>query len=168
MFAVKKGVGGKYYLETRKVFDREEQKVYQIPIRIEDNKGMAATSILTLVIGDKNDNPMRPGASSIFVYNYEGRAPDTEIGRVYVNDPDDWDLPDKTFKFKDDGKFTGKFSLNPNTGMITMLRGIRLLSEITPFEMEFIVSDPTHGQTGTKAVTAIVNVMVKRITEEAE
>ena len=41
--------------------------------------------------------PMVPGASSIFVNNYEGRAPDTEIGRVYVEDPDDWDLPDKTF-----------------------------------------------------------------------
>lgn len=48
-------------------------------------------------MGDKNDNPMRPGESEIFVYNYEGKAPDTEIGRVFVNDPDDWDLPDKTF-----------------------------------------------------------------------
>ena len=34
------------------------------------------------------------------MYNYRGLAPTTEIGRVYVTDPDDWDLPDKTFKFK--------------------------------------------------------------------
>merc|ERR1719342_1618590 len=156
-----------YVLVTKVVFDREQQKEYQIPILIEDNKGLAATSILKLVIGDRNDNPMKPGTSSIFVYSYEGREPDTEIGRVYVNDPDDWDLPDKTFKFKDVAKFQGKFSLNKNTSMITMLRGIRLLSEITEFEMEFVVSDPTHGQTGAKAVTATVNVMVKRITEEA-
>ena len=42
---------------------------------------MAGTSNLRLIIGDRNDNPMKPGASSIFVYNYEGSAPDTEIGR---------------------------------------------------------------------------------------
>ncbi len=40
------------------------------------------------------------GSSEIFVYNYEGRAPTTKIGRVFVDDPDDWDLPDKTFRFK--------------------------------------------------------------------
>ena len=51
-------------------------------LRIEDNKGMAGTSNLRLIIGDRNDNPMKPGASSIFVYNYEGSAPDTEIGRL--------------------------------------------------------------------------------------
>ena len=61
-----------YYLVTKVMFDREEQKEYQIPVRIEDNKGMAATSELRLVIGDVNDNPMAPGASSVFVYNYEG------------------------------------------------------------------------------------------------
>jgi len=54
--------------------------------------------IFKLTIGDKNDNPMKQGESEIFVYNYEGKAPDTEIGRVFVNDPDDWDLPDKTFQ----------------------------------------------------------------------
>ena len=41
-----------------------------------------------------------PGSSEIFVYNYRGKAPTTEIGRVYVKDLDDWDLPDKTFYFK--------------------------------------------------------------------
>jgi hypothetical protein len=43
---------------------------------------------------------MGPGSSQIFVYNYEGRAPTTQIGRVFVEDPDDWDLPFKTFRFK--------------------------------------------------------------------
>jgi len=166
MFGVKKGAGGKYYLETKKVFDREEQKVYQIPIRIEDNKGMAATSVLTLVIGDKNDNPMAPGASKIFVYNYEGRAPDTDIGRVFVNDPDDWDLPDKTFRFKDSTKFQG-FGLNMYTGMITMKRGIKLRQEVEEFFMEFIVEDPVHNQVGANAVSANVSVTVQRIPQEA-
>ena len=165
-FSVKKGSNGKYYLETLTAFDREEKKVYQIPIRIEDNKGMAATSILTLVIGDKNDNPMQPGASTIFVYNYEGRAPDTEIGRVYVKDPDDWDLPDKSFKFRDPRKFPD-FDLNRNTGMITMLKGIKLDQEIQEYLMEFVVEDPVHQQIGPNAVTANVTVTVQKIPQEA-
>lgn len=165
MFEVSRS-GTKFYLETKKRFDREEQKVYKIPIRIEDNQGMAATSILTLIIGDINDNEMKDGASEIFVYNYEGRAPDTEIGRVYVNDPDDWDLPDKTFKFKEPHKFPG-FSLNRYTGMITMKQGIKLSQEIQEFFMEFVVEDPRHGQVGTKAANANVTVTVQRIPHEA-
>ena len=85
------------------MFDRESQKEYEILITTEDNKGLAATSILKLIIGDRNDNPMSPETSRIFMYNYEGRAPDTEIGRVYAEDPDDWDLPDKTSRFKEPG-----------------------------------------------------------------
>ncbi len=86
------------------MFDRESQKEYEILITTEDNKGVAATSILKLIIiGDRNDNPMSPETSRIFMYNYEGRAPDTEIGRVYAEDPDDWDLPDKTSRFKEPG-----------------------------------------------------------------
>ena len=156
--------GTDYYLVTKVMFDREEQKEYQIPIRIEDNKGMAATSELKLVIGDVNDNPMAPGASSIFVYNYKGEAPNTEIGRVYVTDPDDWDLPDKTFEFK--SSHNG-FSLNPDTGMITMLRGIKLAQEVNTFFLEFLVEDPTHQQTGRKAVPANVTVTVKKLPKEA-
>ena len=162
---VKQGTG-EYVLVTKKTFDREEQKEYYIPITIEDNKGLPATSTLRLIIGDVNDNDMKPGSSNIFVYNYEGLAPDTEIGRVYVEDPDDWDLPDKTFRFSDPRKFPD-FSLNPNTGMITMKRGIKLLSEINEFDMEFIVEDHKRGQTGRNAVKATVNVVVKMIPEVA-
>lgn len=55
------------------VFDREEKKSYQVPIMISDNgvPTMTGTSILTVIIGDQNDNQMKPGESSIFVYNYK-------------------------------------------------------------------------------------------------
>ena len=166
-FVVKVGAGGKYYLDTLVKFDREEQKVYTIPIRVEDNQGMAGTSFLTLVIGDKNDNPMAPGASSIFVYNYEGLAPDTAIGRVYVADPDDWDLPDKTFELLDPSSFPD-FRVDGATGMVTMLSGIKLeAAAASTFAMSFLVSDPTHGQTGPRAVPANVTVTVQRIPEIA-
>ena len=78
---------------------------------------MGRTSVL--VVGDRNDNPMAGGSSEVFVYNYEGRAPNSEIGRVYVTDLDDWDLHDKTFRMVDREKFPG-FELDRNTGMITM------------------------------------------------
>jgi hypothetical protein len=89
---------------------------------------------------------MAPGYSEIFVYNFEGTAPDTQIGRVYVKDPDDWDLPDKTFRFKNPTQWRRDFALDRNTGMITMLKTITLEDEMNNFLIEFEVEDPTHGQ----------------------
>ncbi len=123
-------------------------------------------SILPLIIGDENDNPMEPGHSDIFVYNYEGRAPDTQIGRVYVKDKDDWDLPDKTFRFKNSYLHQG-FALDRTNGMITMKRNIDLPEEINSFLIHFLVEDPVHNQVGTAAVEATVNVTVQKIPKEA-
>lgn len=143
------------------VYDREEQKEYFIPIMITDSgmPRMRNVSILHLIIGDVNDNPMKEGESKIFVYNYKGEAPDTEIGRVYVEDPDDWDLPDKTFEWKDDMP-DHRFELRD--GMITLREG-------TPpgeYELYFHVTEeslavPKHS------VQAKVTVTVKEIPEEA-
>lgn len=79
-------------LVAKVTFDREERKEYAIPIVINDSgqPNLSATSTLTVVIGDLNDNPMSDGSSSILVYNYRNSLPDTEIGRVYVQDADDW------------------------------------------------------------------------------
>ncbi|XP_011871783.1 PREDICTED: DE-cadherin [Vollenhovia emeryi] len=149
------------HLYARVKFDREKRKSYDIPIAITDSgvPSMTGTSTLTVIIGDENDNPMREGSSSIFVYNYKGEAPDTEIGRVYVNDPDDWDLPDKSFDWASphDG-----FSLNASTGMITLLSG----TSNDTFVLKFVVTErgqiiPSHQ------VYAYVNVTVKELPEEA-
>ncbi|XP_018044392.1 PREDICTED: DE-cadherin-like [Atta colombica] len=148
-------------LYARTVFDREMQKSYDIPIAITDSGSppMTGTSTLTVIIGDENDNPMREGSSSIFVYNYKGEAPDTEIGRVYVNDPDDWDLPDKTFKWVSphDG-----FHLNTSTGMITLLSG----TSNDTFVLKFVVTEQSKVISWHQ-VQAYVNVTVKELPEEA-
>lgn len=152
----------KDYLVALGVYDREEQKEYYIPIMITDSgyPRMRNVSILHLIIGDVNDNPMKEGKSSIFVYNFEGKIPDTEIGRVYVEDPDDWDLPDKIFSWKD-GMEDSHFSVNVN-GMIT-------LREDTPageYELYFHVTEESRD-VPLHSVTAEVIVTVKEIPEEA-
>lgn len=145
-------------------FDREQQKEYFIPVMITDNgqpKPLSKVSILHLVIGDVNDNEMQDGESKIFVYNYKGESPNADIGRVYVDDLDDWDLPDKTFNWRD-GYSPEHFMLNTDTGMITMLQGTRG----GDYELHFTVTEqssffPRHS------VSAKVLVTVKEISEEA-
>ncbi|KAE8744365.1 hypothetical protein FOCC_FOCC009018 [Frankliniella occidentalis] len=162
---------GIYNTELRAtvVFDREEKKSYQVPIMITDNgvPTMTGTSTLTVIIGDQNDNAMKPGQSSIFVYNYKPDStdieigPDTEIGRVYVDDPDDWDLPDKYFAWTGNSQHP-HFNLNSGTGMITMYQG-------TPngtYELHFTVTEEC-ALISHHSVEAVVNVTVKEIPEEA-
>ncbi|XP_050421332.1 DE-cadherin isoform X2 [Adelges cooleyi] len=143
-------------------FDREEKKVYVIPITISDSgiPRMTGTSNLQVIIGDENDNPMKPGRSSVFVYTYKGESPDMEIGRVYVDDPDDWDLPDKKFRLLNGPHLN--FDLKSETGMITMLQGTR---EQT-FVLEFEVTEQ-GAKIQRHTVNATVVVTVKEIPEEA-
>lgn len=151
------------YLVAMDVYDREAQKEYYIPISISDSglPRMSNVSILHLIIGDLNDNAMKDGTSEIFIYNYNGEAPDMEIGRVYVDDPDDWDLPDKTFNWKENIP-DERFSLNPSDGMIT----IREHTKEGKYTLYFDVTEssrdiPEH------VTLATVHVTVKYIPEEA-
>lgn len=149
-------------LQALTTFDREEKKVYNIPITITDSgiPSMTGTSTLQVVIGDENDNPMKPGRSSIFVYTYKGESPDMEIGRVYVDDLDDWDLPDKKFKWLHGPH--ERFDLKSETGMITMLQNTKEQTFVLEFEIT---------EQGTKIARHTVNstvvVTVKEIPEEA-
>ncbi|XP_047118486.1 neural-cadherin-like [Schistocerca piceifrons] len=150
---------GMAVLSSLRSFDRELQKQYIIPIIIKDsgNPPMSGTSTLTITIGDINDNMMLPGSKDIYVYNFMGQAPDTEIGRVYVYDLDDWDLPDKTFHWETTEH--PLFQLNPSTGMITMREG-------TPngrYKLKFRVYDHKHNQAD---IQANVTITVQNISEE--
>jgi Cadherin cytoplasmic region/Laminin G domain len=122
---------------------------------------MSNVSILHLVIGDINDNAMKEGSSNIFVYNYKGEAPDVEIGRVYVDDPDDWDLPDKSFNWKD-GVSHPNFALNKDNGMITMVYG----TSDGEYHLHFTVVEQSR-LIDRHQVDAHVNITVREIPEEA-
>ncbi|KAH9632588.1 hypothetical protein HF086_012395 [Spodoptera exigua] len=153
-------------LSTLVSFDREQRKEYKIPVAITDSgtPRLTGVSILHVVIGDKNDNPMAPGHSDIFVYNYKGEAPDTEIGRVYVDDPDDWDLADKRFMWLPSYEQRSPyFDIHSNTGMITMKEG-------TPngtYLLRFNVTEENEPLVPFHWVEATVNVTIKEIPEEA-
>lgn len=56
---------------------------------------------------------MHDGTTNIYVYSYLGRLGRTVIGRVYVDDLDDWDLNDKQFEWGSGGQVSG-FTLAPN------------------------------------------------------
>ncbi|XP_050545953.1 DE-cadherin isoform X3 [Daktulosphaira vitifoliae] len=149
-------------LQALTTFDREEKKVYEIPITISDSgiPKMTGTSKLLVIIGDENENPMKPGRSSIFVYTYKGESPDMEIGRVYVDDPDDWDLHDKKFRWLNGPHLN--FDLKSETGMITMLQGTREQTYVLEFDItEESRLIPRHS------VNATVVITVKEIPEEA-
>nr|CAD7453923.1 unnamed protein product [Timema tahoe] len=141
-------------------FDRELQKEYLVPIVIKDSGSptMSSTSTLTVVIGDVNDNKMRPGSKDIFVYNYMGQAQDSRIGRVFVYDADDWDLPDKTFYWE--GAEHPRFKLNEESGMITMKHG----TKDGRYHLRFKVYDRKQSQTD---VPANVTVTVRGLPHEA-
>nr|BAD91054.1 Af1-cadherin [Artemia franciscana] len=162
-FAVNKAPSGVWQLHSNVMFDREERKVYNIPIVISDNGGgdpsrrQTGTSTLEVVIGDENDNDMKDGKSAITVYNYKNSLPDTMIGRAYVDDPDDWDLPDKEFTWFDTIQPT-YFSLHPK-GMITMKAG-------TPAG-EYRLRIKVYDQKWNSQATAEVIVNSIEIPEEA-
>ncbi|XP_043190768.1 DE-cadherin-like isoform X2 [Amphibalanus amphitrite] len=144
-------------------FDREMQKEYNIPVVVSDRDtasptSLTGTSLFTIIIGDENDNDMKDGVSAISVFNFEGKMPDTVVGRVYVDDPDDWDLPDKTFSWLE-GEEYRHFELDRDTGNITMKYG-------TPngsYPLKFQVFDKKFQST----VSALVTVEVRLLPREA-
>lgn len=89
---------------------------------------------------------------------HQGQSPDTEIGRVYVYDLDDWDLPDKKFFWE--SLEHDQFRLDQDTGMIYMISG----TADGKYHLKFRVFDRKHTQTD---VPANVTVTVKTIPHEA-
>ncbi|XP_042242200.1 neural-cadherin-like [Homarus americanus] len=103
-------------LWTVKAVDREEHRELLVEVLTADAQGLSATHTVTVIIDDLNDNPMRPASKTVYLWKTQGGGSDAPLGRVYVNDPDDWDLGDKTFRWL--GSPDPLFTLNADDGTI--------------------------------------------------
>ncbi|KAK7483025.1 hypothetical protein BaRGS_00025688, partial [Batillaria attramentaria] len=163
------GGNGTGLVTTSNTFDREQQKYYTIPIVMWDMRGVnqalskTGTNTLTVTIADVNDNPQSPGHQDVFVYNYKGLFGDFVIGRVYVTDLDDWDLPDKTFTYVGPEWMKAYFSVDPNLGDITMKKGVPSNTFTTPYKFEVDVYDRVDDTT----VRSTVSVVIHELSEQA-
>uniref|UniRef100_A0A0M3K3B8 Cadherin-related hmr-1 (inferred by orthology to a C. elegans protein) n=1 Tax=Anisakis simplex TaxID=6269 RepID=A0A0M3K3B8_ANISI len=151
---------GSMIVTAKERFDREAEvpgKKLEIPIILTDRGGLSIQRSVYVIIGDQNDSPMTDGTMTIFVNSYRGKLGKTMIGRVYVEDKDDWDLPDKTFTWAP-GKSLPGFELASN-GEITMD------ADMPPrtYQMVANVVDKRRNE----HAQGTVNVVVKLVPEAA-
>ncbi|XP_071534252.1 neural-cadherin-like [Panulirus ornatus] len=138
--------------------DREEERQLRVEVVVADAQGLATTQALTVVVDDCNDHPMKPAAKTVHLWTTQGGVWEAPLGRVYVEDPDDWDLGDKTFRWR--GAPHPLFSLRPEDGALhasTHLHQGR-------YELQFLVSDRAWDQ---RDVSANVTVLVKVLSHDA-
>ncbi|XP_032376231.1 LOW QUALITY PROTEIN: neural-cadherin-like [Etheostoma spectabile] len=115
-FYLQDNLNGTVTLTALRMFDRERQKEFLIPIIMSDSghPAQTVTSTLTVTIGDQNDHAHMAGEKKIFINSHRGRMPTTVLGKVYSPDPDDWD--NKTYVFE--GHVPSYFILNKRTGFL--------------------------------------------------
>uniref|UniRef100_A0A0N4ZYG1 Cadherin domain-containing protein n=1 Tax=Parastrongyloides trichosuri TaxID=131310 RepID=A0A0N4ZYG1_PARTI len=140
-------------------FDREASepgKLVEIPVIIQDRNGTEGQNSVFIVIGDQNDNPMNDGETSIYVYSYLGRLTKTTIGRVYVDDKDDWDLGDKTFK-----------KIEPFPEGFYLLDNGTIIMDSNMAEGTYNLGAAVHDSRRNENATGSVNIYVKYVPKKA-
>ncbi|XP_059850094.1 neural-cadherin [Hypanus sabinus] len=155
-FALKDHGNGTAALIALRMFDREEQKTFYLPVLITDSGSprMSSTNTLTITIGDVNDHPHSPGCMEFLVYHYKGMLANTELGKVQAPDLDDWDL--KTYRFI--GAPPRYFTLNEKSGVLS-------ITDATPpgvYDYQVKVADGIWPD-----VVSTVKVVVKQLEEDA-
>ncbi|MPC09092.1 Neural-cadherin [Portunus trituberculatus] len=145
-------------LWTAGAVDREQHRQLSVAVQVSDAQGLSATYHLTVLVDDLNDNPMKPATKAVYLWKTQGGGFDAPLGRVFVEDPDDWDLEDKEFEWA--GPPHPLFTLQPHDGTIMASSSLRE----GRYELQFSVSDRAWQQRG---VAANVTVTVRILTPEA-
>lgn len=81
-FYLQDNLNGTATLTALRMFDREQQKEFLIPVVMSDSGSPAKTitSTLTVTIGDQNDHPHMAGDKEIFINNHRGRKQFSILG----------------------------------------------------------------------------------------
>ncbi|XP_076032740.1 neural-cadherin-like isoform X2 [Oratosquilla oratoria] len=141
-------------LWTTAPIDREEHRVLIVEVTVSDAGKLAETYPISVVVRDINDNPMKPGSKTVYLWKTQSGGAEVSMGRVFVEDPDDWDIGDKTFHWL--GPPHQLFALDTNTGIIYANSHIREGS----YDLQFSVSDRVWNQSNVRAnVTVVVRVL---------
>ncbi|XP_056378995.1 neural-cadherin-like [Hyla sarda] len=101
-------------------FDREQKKVFYLPILITDsgNPPLTSNNTLTILIGDRNDHPHSSGHMDCTVYTYKGILPTVILGKVPAPDLDDWEH--KMYYLESKSRI---FSVHDSSGLLTLREG---------------------------------------------
>ncbi|XP_069945615.1 putative neural-cadherin 2 isoform X3 [Cherax quadricarinatus] len=138
--------------------DREEHRVLRAEVRVVDAGGLVTHESITVVVDDLNDNPMKPAAKTVYLWKSQVGGSEAPLGRVYVDDADDWDLGDKSFQWA--GPPHPLFFLNTSDGAVF---ASSLITE-GRYELRFHVSDRVWEQRG---VESNMTVLVRLLTHDA-
>ncbi|XP_068117206.1 neural-cadherin-like [Hyperolius riggenbachi] len=143
-------------IQTQRVFDREQQKEFHLPVIITDsgNPPVSATNTLTIIIGDENDNGHKEGHKEVYIYIHGAARSPVEVGKVFAPDEDDWD--NKTFTAV--SEMPAHFSLETTTGALIMLEN----AGQGVYNLEVKVSDGVWPN-----VTSTVRIHVKEVKSDA-
>ncbi|XP_066966022.1 putative neural-cadherin 2 [Macrobrachium rosenbergii] len=133
--------GGIVVVTSLKPLDREASPLRLVPLVMADAEGLTTTATITVTVGDVNDNPMKPAAKVITVKKFVDGNGMMMIGRVFVDDPDDWDGGQKIWTWKNRHRHH-LFSLEENTGRLSMHAN----TTDGRYLLQFLVSDPVHKQ----------------------
>uniref|UniRef100_A0A8C6T609 Si:dkey-22o22.2 n=1 Tax=Neogobius melanostomus TaxID=47308 RepID=A0A8C6T609_9GOBI len=109
---------GSAMLMALKTFDRERQKAFRLPVELTDSGSppLSGTQTLTVTIGDRNDNPHKPGNTTFLLYSYDGLLPETVLGQIQAPDPDDWGQKHYSFT----GTAPSVLSVNRSSGQLSV------------------------------------------------
>ncbi|XP_068212828.1 putative neural-cadherin 2 [Palaemon carinicauda] len=143
---------------TKDVLDREQHRILLAEILLKDSQGLSGNQTISIIVDDVNDNPMKPASKTVYLWKTQTGSSEAPLGRVYVDDPDDWDIADKRFHWL--GQPHPLFSLDSKKGTILASSQVRE----GRYELQFTVDDKVWGQ---RDISANVSVVVRLLSQDA-
>ena len=132
-------------LQSRVVFDREEQASYLLVVTAEDNGSppLTGTSYVTIEIIDEDDSRPSSAQTSVFIYRYRGNTFPQILGTVYIDDPDV------------NNSYTYTTPDVPNIPFTVNRNGMIFYPSIKPTAKNYTVSVTVQDENGFTAISTV-------------